>query len=250
MPESSSTMLVVDIGNTRIKFALFQSGLILEKWHWNEWPNDLGLAFEGINPSSVMLSCTGKGEWKEDLIQFFQIRNVPTQVFGWEFLRGIEAAYQNPETLGLDRMAALLAASHLYKQEAILIADLGTCLTLDVLLDGKKHLGGSISPGLSMRFKAMHEFTAALPLGAASENVSDWGKSTKECLTAGAVWGLIAEIEHGLKRVKDYTKIDPLLILTGGDAEFFAQRINSANFVAPDLVLHGLYLALKNSDIV
>lgn len=249
MSGSRSMQLVVDIGNTRIKFACFQSGVLVQKWYWEDWPIQPEKELERLSPEAVMLSSSGKANWKAWFVLFFEKKRIPVRIFGWEYLKGIQLAYEKPETLGGDRMAAIWAASNLYKEKALLIADLGTCLTLDILLNGKNHVGGSISPGLSMRFRAMHEYTAALPLGHASEETGVWGKTTQECLAVGAIWGIVSEIEQGLKRVQESSQQWPKLILTGGDAEFFAQRINSANFVAPDLVLHGLYLALKNSDI-
>ena len=195
-------------------------------------------------PNAVLISTSGK------ILDAHKIESIFSQypVFHLEARHAneIQLAYADSKTLGKDRLASLIAASKLWPEKNICIVDAGTCLTLDFLQSGSLHLGGTISPGLKMRFKAMKEFTANLPLSTENELVGEIGKSTSSCLASGVVFGIVSEIEFHFSRFLNKCSGNAILILTGGDADFFAQRLNPSNFVAPDLVFQGMNFVLNS----
>jgi type III pantothenate kinase len=149
--------------------------------------------------------------------------------------------YLTPETLGPDRFAAAVGAYSLFPAQNTLILDFGTCLKIDFVDSYGVFRGGAISPGLDMRYKALHTFTAKLPLLSRPERFPDFlsGKSTPESLHAGATLGLLAEAEGIIRRYEE--TVDRInILLTGGDAYFFEGHVKNAIFVPQNLVLLGL----------
>lgn len=162
----------------------------------------------------------------------------------------VQNAYHTPHTLGEDRIVGVVAAWDLFPDQTTCVIDVGTCITIDVVESTGTYIGGNISPGWKMRFRAMDEFTHALPLvqGDSDPEIM-FGRSTEEALNLGGTVGVIFEIEGYLRALKDkYGQIN--IILTGGDAIFFDQHIKSEIFVHPDLILQGLdgILRYQNYD--
>jgi type III pantothenate kinase len=153
--------------------------------------------------------------------------------------------YQTPHTLGKDRLASVCGATFLYPEHPCLVIDIGTCITYDYIDAQKNYWGGSISPGLRMRFKAMHTFTARLPLLEPEPvMVSLIGTNTIEAMQSGVVCGMTCEIEGIIKEYrKKFGKLH--VIFCGGDATFFENKIKESIFVIPELVLIGLNRILE-----
>ena len=147
--------------------------------------------------------------------------------------------YRTPKTLGSDRLANAIAGSFLFPRKNVLIIDMGTCIKYDFVNEKKQYLGGSISPGINMRFKAMHNFTGKLPLVGYKNNVSIVGKSTAEAMQSGVVNGIAEESKGMISRYKKQFKV-LRTILTGGDSRRFAGDLNLSIFAASDLVNIGL----------
>lgn len=147
--------------------------------------------------------------------------------------------YSTPETLGVDRIAGACGARALFPDMPSLVIDCGTCITFDLVDASGTFLGGGISPGLRMRFKAVHTFTKRLPLVEPVGHPALIGDSTSSCIQSGVVNGLVAEID-GI--VAQYQLRFPGLrvILTGGDARFFENQLKASIFAVPELVLSGL----------
>lgn len=164
--------------------------------------------------------------------------------FGPETPIPLKNLYRTPETLGADRLAAAVEAHARYPEDDILIADFGTALTIDLVTRAGEFAGGNISPGLRMRLKALHEFTASLPLvEPPAGDIQQIGTTTKEAIAAGAVNGILHEVE-GYARLYPQAKI----IFTGGDAKYFAKRTKSTTFVHDELVLCGLNRILEYNE--
>jgi type III pantothenate kinase len=147
-------------------------------------------------------------------------------------------SYTTPNTLGTDRLADVAGAIFLYPNKSLLVVDAGTCITYNVVVKGC-FVGGAISPGINMRLKAMHEFTGKLPLITATELPAINSQSTKDSLLNGAMRGTLAEV----KSMADYfcSENGPLhVIVTGGDASFLADHLESPIFAVPFLTLIGL----------
>jgi type III pantothenate kinase len=146
--------------------------------------------------------------------------------------------YETPETMGPDRIAGVAGAFHLFPGRNILVIDAGSAITYD-FLSGKTYKGGNISPGLSMRFKALHKFTDKLPHGSTLEKYKSPGKNTLEAIAAGVTDGLIFEINEYI-RIFEEKNIDSMVVLTGGDSGYLKDRISYKVNYQPDLVLTGL----------
>jgi type III pantothenate kinase len=151
--------------------------------------------------------------------------------------------YETPETLGPDRIAAVAGAFHMYPGRNVLIIDAGSAVTYDYL-SGKAYKGGNISPGLSMRFKALHRFTGKLPLGSTLEKYSSPGRNTLEAIAAGVTDGLISEINEYIRMFEE-KNIDSMVVFTGGDSGYLKDRLSYKINYQPDLVLAGLNYILE-----
>lgn len=143
--------------------------------------------------------------------------------------------YDTPDTLGADRIAAALGAHILFPGKDCIIFDFGTALTVDFVSGTGVFKGGNISPGLSMRFRAINQYTSRLPLISPSIPLRQEGKSTAEAINNGVVLGIMFEVER-------YINCNPgsTVIFTGGDALFFAKKLKTPIFVACNLVFTGL----------
>jgi type III pantothenate kinase len=227
--------LVIDIGNTRIKAASFNGAALLEKYSFKDI-NGLkdhlaGKTFDNALVSSVstdtsiilpLIPVEGKK------IQLSASLGFPIQI-----------AYDTPNTLGVDRIAAACGAYQLFPGEDCLVIDMGTCITYDFLSSNGVYEGGAIAPGVKMRFAAMHHFTARLPLVEPAVNPPLTGKSTISSMQSGVINGVLEEINGFISRYQSqYAKMKA--VACGGDLTFFENNLKPSIFVAPDLVLIGL----------
>jgi len=227
--------LCVDIGNTKIKAALFKNGEVekLEQFQSQaimlEWAKNQ-------NFDKAIFSSVGKKENKKVIKHC--LGNIPIIYFSHQTPIPLKNKYDTPETLGLDRLAASIGGTTLYPNINTLVIDAGTCITFDFVDANNIYKGGSIHPGIYMRIRAMHSFTQRLPMVKINEKASFLSTNTKNCLQAGAFWGTVSEIERMIER---YQKLGALsVLLTGGDAQLLANAIKKQIFVRPLLVLEGL----------
>jgi type III pantothenate kinase len=147
--------------------------------------------------------------------------------------------YQTIETLGVDRLALVAAAANTYPNQNVLTIDAGTCITYDFLSDTNNYLGGSISPGLRMRYTALHQQTAKLPKLSPEYPVNITGNSTNQAIHSGVVMGLIYELDGVISDyMANYQKLT--VVLTGGDTNFLAEKLKSVIFANPNFLLQGL----------
>jgi type III pantothenate kinase len=225
--------LVIDIGNTNIKAGLFENSLLLEV-HRFENKKSFFDYLEEKKDLEIVFSSVGNNKISEQILNNFtkssQIKiNDPLP---------IKTAYNSSQTLGIDRVIACIGAKKL-NLNPCLVVDIGTCITLDVVDETGAFLGGNISPGPKLRFEAMHNFTANLPLVEMSDESSLIGKSTVEALQSGVKFGIIHEIEGMYRKLKQQNS-DFKLVLTGGYTSFFDNYIKEGIFAEPNLVLLGL----------
>lgn len=151
----------------------------------------------------------------------------------------IKNLYKTPATLGPDRIAGVCGAHQLFPHQPCLVIDAGTCITYDFIDEKGNFLGGGISPGLSMRFQAMHSFTAKLPLVTPTDNPDLIGNTTESCMQSGVVNGIVGELDSIISRYQE--EFDGLkVILSGGDTRFFENKLKASIFAGPELVLSGL----------
>jgi type III pantothenate kinase len=155
--------------------------------------------------------------------------------------------YHTPETLGKDRIAAVTAARSLFPGKNVLVIDAGTCLTFDIITADGDYPGGAISPGIRMRFRALHTFTGKLPLIEPEGFDELIGKSTMESLLSGVLNGVLAEITNVVSQYHEKFE-DLKVIITGGDHQFLHNKLKINIFAVPDLVLLGLNEILDYND--
>lgn len=238
--------LCVDIGNTLIKVGLFERERMMHFWKFNTI-EELAALSEAHEVDMVMVS---------------DVRKVGCQILKDHFkIKVIEVnnrlplpfrmKYRTPETLGADRIALVAGAQGRFPNENVLVLDAGTCLTYDFLDASGQYHGGAISPGLKMRFRAVHEFTAALPLLEwDGSEVNLIGNSTRESILSGIVLGTRHEV---LQTVVSYAQqFENLKVMvSGGDINLFEGLIKNDIFAVPNLLLEGLnQIAIYNENFL
>ncbi|WP_373495820.1 type III pantothenate kinase [Aquiflexum sp.] len=226
---------VIDIGNTRQKTALFEDGKVLLEENYG----DFGIFMEAAKSlqfqHAIISSVTYTQKQLEDQLGFpFLFLDKNTDL-------PITNKYATPETLGVDRKAAVIGARSIFENGPLLAVDLGSCITYDFLDENDNYLGGAISPGLQMRFRAMHQQTARLPLAELeSGTVPEFvGNSTVSCLRSGVYFGILNELNGFVQTYqKQYHNLK--VIICGGDSKIFESLTKDHIFVIPNLILYGL----------
>ncbi len=231
--------LALDIGNTRVKWGAFSEGLLQDKGTGHfpdfELPEDIA-----AQTTHAIISATGSYNLPFDFLP----GEVKPILLSADLDLPVKSDYLTPETIGSDRIAAYHGAAVLYPGNTLSI-DIGTCITYDLVENGRVHRGGMISPGLKMRLRAMNEFTHALPLAEIPPKAMPLGLSTAEALGQGALFGTAREVEGIIGYFKDRFKGIKIL-LTGGDAGLLAENIHTEVILEPDLVLFGLHEILTH----
>lgn len=230
--------LIVDIGNTLFKLAVFDRGRIVdqrsaERLH----PALLGELLDAWPVRQAIVAST-RGE-PDEVLELLRPRVGRLLEFTSQTPVPVANDYLTPETLGRDRLAAAVGATVLYPGCNALIVDFGTALTIDLVTADGTFRGGVISPGMNTRFRALHDYTARLPLCTATGSDELLGLTTEEAISRGVMNSMAFEIEGYIARMRE--KIDDLhVIFTGGDAKCFVKRIKNTIFANCNLVLSGL----------
>lgn len=234
--------LIVDIGNTRTKIAFFENNELVEKAILeNGTLGELSAATAGLSIDGAILSATGLDT---EGVENFLNQQYPFVRFDHTTPIPIKNKYKTPETLGKDRLAAVIAAKMMFPKDNCLVIDAGTCLTYNFVTANNMFIGGNITPGLTMRLKAMHHFTARLPeIERHTEGVEFMdilGTTTETAVRIGAQVGVLAEVEGFVARfIRNFGKIK--VVLTGGDGEFLMKHVVlSERYFERHLVLEGL----------
>lgn len=240
--------LVIDIGNTRAKAAVFAQKAIVEviKSDTDRLVDEIrGLLDRFKLIDRAMVSAVG--DEPDGLIAALDGLDEVLWVDEHTELM-FENAYQSKETLGADRKALMAAAQRNYPQKNALVIDMGTCITYDLLEGGARYLGGAISPGWRMRVEAMHEFTSKLPSLQPSEPMTVLGDTTASCMQIGAYNGVLGELQELIKAYRKRFE-DLTVILTGGDAEIFGKRLKNCIFAHSNFLLEGLHELLEYNSV-
>lgn len=235
--------LVVDIGNTHCKAALTDRGGIVGHRRAERFtPQLLEALLEGQDVERAIVSSTR--DEPVEVLSLLRERGIETLHFTPQTPVPLRIEYRTPETLGRDRVAAAVGAAVLLPGRDVLVVDFGTAVTIDLVTASGVFRGGFISPGVGMRFRALHDYTARLPLCSPTLEVLEAGDSTASAIEQGVMQGLAYEIEGHIGRMKE--KIGDLeVIFTGGDAKFFVKRIKNTIFANCDLVFCGLNRILE-----
>lgn len=238
----SLTDIAIDFGTSSGKVGVFRGEDMIEKIV-EVGLKELGELLQGKNPGRVIACSVSHKE--EDIRSVlsgynFTYLNADTKL-------PFELSYTTPATLGTDRIAAVAGAKKLFPGKNCLVIDAGSCITYEVLTSEGKYLGGAISPGINMKFKSLNTFTASLPLLERAEEVELTGKSTREAILSGVIYGTIAEIREIIRMYRNKLP-DLQLVICGGDTGYLAERLDPDIYRAPDLVLSGLINILNYND--
>ncbi|MBS1580972.1 MAG: type III pantothenate kinase [Bacteroidetes bacterium] len=246
MMDHVDTDLVLDVGNTRIKLALFAEGRIVARDTARHGDAAAVAAFLGpVRPRAVVVGSVAERD--EALLAFLRTLGPVTEITGAS-PAPLRNAYGTPATLGVDRLADAVGAMQLFPGRAALAIDLGTCVTYDLVDGAGAYHGGAITPGLRMRARAMHAYSARLPDVDPPEDAALLGTDTVGSLAAGTHHGLRLELEGFIGAFRQQWP-DLAVVLTGGDAPRFARALKNGIFAHPSLTLLGLHaLFLHDPD--
>ncbi|MFA8449639.1 MAG: type III pantothenate kinase [Bacteroidales bacterium] len=238
--------LVIDCGNTLKKVSVFYENEII----FEEKSENLDVSMlERIKKdypkleSSIICSVT---DYPKEVDSFLE-SNFRHFVMNNKLPLPFECGYLQPEKLGMDRAAAVAAVQYLYPGESALAIDAGTCITIDLIQEGRLYCGGLISPGIKMRLKALNHFTNRLPLYEIQDNAELLGRTTQASVLSGVLNGTLAEIDGLIDKYRDEFG-DLKVVVSGGDYKYFDKRLKNNIFAIPNIVLLGLNVILEFND--
>ncbi|MDL2309237.1 type III pantothenate kinase, partial [Bacteroidales bacterium OttesenSCG-928-C03] len=235
--------LTIDIGNTLCKAGVFDKNgdlVFFEKYETLSLAQLEMLCEKYPITRSIVASVR---EQNTDIENFLvaKTHHIP---FSHASLLPVAIRYETPHTLGLDRIANAVAAHLHYPNENTLSIQAGTCIVYDFIDNQGVYFGGAISPGIDMRFKALHYFTGKLPLVEKKEIIRYVGQNTQQSVKSGVINGLIFEIEGFINQYKtDYP--DLKVVMTGGDGDYLRKSIKNVIFAGSNFILKGLHEILK-----
>jgi type III pantothenate kinase len=240
-------ILTTDVGNTRIKSAVFEQNTLVEMFIFSS--TDFQKNIENIlkkysNIQNMIISSVGKIA-ESDFLELKKLTNI---IFiNHDFQFPFENLYSTPKTLGIDRMVLAAGAALTYSNKNILVIDAGTCVTYDYINEQNQYLGGAISPGLRLRYESLNNYTAKLPLLTLEKPDNFIGNSTSKSIHSGVVNGLLHEI-NGFVNQFEANNSNFIIILTGGDADFLAKRLKNTIFANSNFLLESLNLIYQYTN--
>jgi type III pantothenate kinase len=232
-------ILTIDVGNTRIKSAVFEGNMLLESFVFvkEELQNNIHFILEKYKTTTHLVVASVGNIEKEAFLSFENRLKIDfiTHNDSFPFVND----YATPKTLGIDRMVLASGAVIGFPNQNRLIIDAGTCVTYDFIDQNNHYLGGAISPGLRLRYESLHNYTAKLPLLKLENPNYTIGKSTQESIHSGIVNGLVYEMDGFIDDYKTQFS-NFIIILTGGDADFLAKRLKNTIFANSNFLLESL----------
>jgi len=239
--------LVIDIGNTNSKIAVFEDKVLV---FFQSLEHLDGQALTALIEEYQIVNSTVSSV-REDVDAVINVLSSKTKYkqFSTRLNTGVNNYYKTISTLGQDRWAKIIAVHQAYPKQNCLIIDAGTCITYDLLNNEGNYYGGSISPGLNMRFKALNHYTGKLPLVKWDKEMQNipLGTDTDTAITNGVLQGVINEVE-GFIELNDKNNKELKVVITGGDATFLLEQLKNSIF-APQII-HDPYLVLKGLNEV
>jgi len=232
--------IILDAGNSYIKCFVFENSAISKntKFEYKDIP--LLISFCNSHNAPIIISDVSGKITNEVLNQFqnsYFLYNSSSNL-------PIKINYDTKQTLGFDRIASAIGAEKLLPQTNKLIIDFGTAITIDFVSKDMAFEGGNISPGLTTRFKSLHDYTGKLPLLTANNSTKLYGKTTEEAIQSGVINGIVFEIERYIENYKAiFSNIS--VFLCGGDAIYFEKMLKKTIFAKPNLLAIGLHTIYK-----
>ncbi len=232
----------IDIGNTRAKTAIFEDGVIIL---YDERKN-MGVRFLGqlFNKYAIEKAIISSTRHEDPKVSEWLRSRIPYEFLNHETAVPITNLYHTPKTLGKDRLAGVIGVWNEFPNQNSLLIDAGTCITVDFIDEKGQYHGGTISPGLHLRSRALHNFTKKLPLIEPIEGTPVEGKTTTDAILSGIMHGTFFEMQGFIRHYKS-TFGSLNVIVTGGDTPFFEKNLKTAIFARPKIVLFGLNKILE-----
>ncbi len=234
--------LIIEAGNTLVKAALFEDGRLIKIMPVTPTVKDFKKIIEEYPNISSTLICDVRGiEW-DFLNTIINPKNI--YILNSSYTFPFKTKYKTPNTLGMDRLGLMTAAATQYANTNVLVIDLGTCITYDLLTKENEYIGGMISPGYTMRYKSLNKFTGKLPLVPHEDIKLTYGNDTQTSIQAGVFNGIFYEVQGQI----DYfsSKYEHLtIILTGGDSQILSKRLKNSIFANPNFLIEGLNYILE-----
>ena len=230
--------LVVDIGNNFFKLGIFEnSNLVFSFFDKND---KIDVEIEKIIGNySKITSALISNVSSLKINHILNKLNIKIYELDSTFIFPFKLNYKTPESLGNDRLALAAAATILYPNSNNLVIDAGTCITIDFIDNNNYFMGGSISPGVKMRYDSLNHYTANLPLLKNENNFNYPGDSTNASIHAGIIGGVSNEINGFIKQINSRNdKVN--VILTGGDAKILSKTLKITIFANQNFILEGL----------
>lgn len=236
--------LIIDVGNTYVKLAVFDKNQIIDKQIVKI--KSLQSSFKKITEEHseiqrAILSSVGK--LNDTTRDFIISSHIDTLLLNSKTKLPFKNLYKSPKTLGVDRIALVCASVRQNPNNNVLIVDTGTCITYDFVTENNEYLGGAISPGIRVRYQSLNNLTANLPLLDTEKPKNIIGNSTKNSIHSGVIYGVIKEIDGVISEYRHKYK-DLTVILTGGDANFLSKQLKSSIFANSNFLLEGLNFIL------
>ncbi|WP_299338697.1 type III pantothenate kinase [uncultured Psychroserpens sp.] len=236
--------LIVDVGNTYVKFAVYSQSKLKEKIigeldDFETMASDILKEYSDINQS--IISSVGR-------LTVSHLNALETKVKVLQLSHELKLPFKNlyatPKSLGVDRIALVSASVEQFPDNNVLVIDAGTCITYDFINSKNEYLGGAISPGIRLRYRTLNNLTANLPLLETEMPDEIIGNTTNNSIHSGVVFGVLKEID-GV--IDDYVKKYPDLtvILTGGDTKFLSNQLKNSIFANSNFLLEGLNFILE-----
>lgn len=238
--------ICIDFGNTHVKLALFEKNELLEEKQVDSLEELYENEFFFLKSNQIIL-CSVTKQHEAFIAKYKDKLNI--LVFDNTTSIPLVNKYKTPQTLGTDRLAAAIGAYSLFPNHNVLNIDCGTCIKYNFVNSNGEFMGGAISPGLRVRFKALNSFTDKLPLIPFNSEFQQLiGTDTEESILSGVINGAVAEVDGIITSYNNEFK-NLSVVLSGGDSYFFAKRLKNSIFTHPKLVLIGLnYTLLYNLD--
>ena len=236
--------LVVDIGNSSLKVAIFDKKLMTSKFIYTNQSLNI---FSDLFKNNVIDNCliSNVSTIDKNILDFLKINSNLFSINKSINLPFINL-YKTKNTLGHDRIALVSAAAIDFPDQNTLIIDTGTCITYDFKNSENEYLGGGISPGIQMRFKSLNSKTSKLPLSTINLYYKLIGDDTNSSINSGVVHGVISEINGIINPYQERFK-NIKIILTGGDSNFLLKKIKNTIFADQNFLLKGLNYLLENN---
>ena len=237
-PHKYILKLIIDIGNTRVKAAIFDGDELI---YSTSFKFEIHLLDSDIFNQFKIEKCILSSVLMDNGLPIHELnKKFPTLFFTSETKTPVTNLYKSAATLGSDRLAAVIGAAFLFPDKDILVIDAGTCIKYNFINRKKEFIGGAISPGLDMRLEALNEFTSKLPLLSANEGFNKIiGENTNESILSGVMNGALAEANGFIDQYKSMFP-DLTIVVTGGNINFFANQLKKPIFANPNLILIGL----------